>query len=169
MWVVQFMKTLERAGALGELTATLNRQQANALVLYLNYKKYHWLTYGPLFRDIHLLLDEHATQVLAMVDEFAERALMIDGSPLTAPQDYLKFASVKPSDTSLTLREMIAESVENLDVVIRELHEDAATAQDAGDIGTSDLYTRLVQDLQKQRWFLKEILRQGDGLTSLSP
>jgi len=169
MRVVQFMKTLERAGALGELTATLNRQQANTLVLYLNYKKYHWLTYGPLFGDIHLLLDEHATQVLAMVDEFAERALMIDGAPLTAPQDYLKFASVKPSDTSLTLREMIAESVENLDVVIRELHEDAATAQDAGDIGTADLYTRLVQDLQKQRWFLKEILRQGDGLTSLSP
>jgi len=169
MRVVQFMKTLERAGALGELTATLNRQQANALVLYLNYKKYHWLTYGPLFRDIHLLLDEHATQVLAMVDEFAERALMIDGAPLTAPQDYLKFASVKPSDTSLTLREMIAESVKNLDVVIRELHEDAATAQDAGDIGTADLYTRLVQYLQKQRWFLKEILRQGDGLTSLSP
>jgi len=169
MRVVQFMKTLERAGALGELTATLNRQQANALVLYLNYKKYHWLTYGPLFGDIHLLLDEHATQVLAMVDEFAERALMIDGAPLTAPQDYLKFASVKPSDTSLTLREMIAESVENLDVVIRELHEDAATAQDAGDIGTADLYTRLVQDIQKQRWFLKEILRQGDGLTSLSP
>jgi DNA-binding ferritin-like protein len=35
------------------VVATLQRQQANALVAYLNYKKYHWLSYGPLFRDIH--------------------------------------------------------------------------------------------------------------------
>jgi starvation-inducible DNA-binding protein len=50
-------KKQKKAGAVVE---TLNRQQANALVAYLNYKKYHWLTYGPLFRDIHLLLDEQA-------------------------------------------------------------------------------------------------------------
>jgi DNA-binding ferritin-like protein len=45
-----------------QVVATLQRQQANALVAYLNYKKYHWLSYGPLFRDIHLLLDEQATR-----------------------------------------------------------------------------------------------------------
>jgi starvation-inducible DNA-binding protein len=50
--------------------------------------------------------------------------------------------------------------------VIRELHEDAAIAQGVDDIGTTDLYTRLVQDYQKQRWFLREILRKGDNLTS---
>ena len=46
------------------VVATLHRQQANALVAYLNYKKYHWLSYGPLFRDIHLMLDEQATPVV---------------------------------------------------------------------------------------------------------
>jgi hypothetical protein len=30
----------------------LQRQVANALVLYLNYKHYHWQTYGPMFRDL---------------------------------------------------------------------------------------------------------------------
>ena len=29
----------------------LRRQVANAVILYLNYKHYHWQTYGPLFRD----------------------------------------------------------------------------------------------------------------------
>ena len=47
---------------LAAVVATLHRQQANALVAYLNYKKYHWLSYGPLFRDIHLLLDEQAAR-----------------------------------------------------------------------------------------------------------
>lgn len=49
-------KTNERT-----VVATLHREQANALVAYLNYKKYHWLTYGPLFRDVHLLLEDGLT------------------------------------------------------------------------------------------------------------
>ena len=53
----------------------LRQQTANAFVLYANYKHYHWQTFGPLFRDLHLLFDEFAVQVLATVDEFAETIL----------------------------------------------------------------------------------------------
>ncbi len=147
------------------VVAGLRRAQANSMVLYQNTKKYHWLTYGPLFRDVHLLLDEHATEILDTVDEYAERALMVDGKPLADPADYLPTATVRPSKGDLTLRGMIEEAVANLDTVISALHEDAAVATDAGDIGTADLYTRIVQTHQKQRWFLKELLAKGDGLT----
>ena len=92
------------------VVATLQRQQANALVAYLNYKKYHWLSYGPLFRDIHLMLDEQATLVYDTIDEFAERAIMIGGAPLADPADYLPTASVRPSKGRLSLEEMIAEA-----------------------------------------------------------
>src|SRR5688572_273281 len=73
----------------------LQRQVANALVLYLNYKHYHWQTYGPMFRDLHLLFDEFATAVLDTVDEFAERVRMIGQDPVAAPQEMLQTASVK--------------------------------------------------------------------------
>jgi len=36
---------------------SLQRQVANAFILYGNYKHYHWQTFGPLFRDLHLLFD----------------------------------------------------------------------------------------------------------------
>ena len=49
----------------------LQRQLANAFVLYANYKHYHWQTFGPLFRDLHLLFNEFATAVLATIDDFA--------------------------------------------------------------------------------------------------
>ena len=146
--------------------AGLHRQQANGMVLYQNIKKYHWNTYGPLFRDIHLLFDDQATFVIATVDDFAERALMIDGRPLSDPADYLKTATVKPSVGDLSLDAMIAEAVAAHEVVIGEMHADAEHATQAGDIGTADLYTRLVQDYQKQRWFLKELLKKNDGLVS---
>ena len=148
------------------VVATLQRQQANALVAYLNYKKYHWLSYGPLFRDIHLMLDEQATLVYDTIDEFAERAIMVGGAPLGDPADYLPSASVRPSKGRLSLEEMIAEARGTLDLVIAEMHGDTEVATKAGDIGTADLYTRLVQVHQKSRWFLNEVLQKKDGLTS---
>ncbi|GAC1405225.1 MAG: DNA starvation/stationary phase protection protein [Candidatus Velthaea sp.] len=148
------------------VVATLQRHQANAMVLYQNIKKYHWNTFGPLFRDIHLLFDEIATRTIDQVDEYAERAFMLDGKSLGDPADYPKYASVKSSNGEMTLRSMIEEEIANLDLVIKEMHQDAETATGAGDIGTADLYTRLVQVHQKDRWFLKETLRTRDGITS---
>jgi starvation-inducible DNA-binding protein len=159
-------KKHRKKGGAAAVVTTLQRQQANALVAYLNYKKYHWLSYGPLFRDIHLLLDEQATQTYDTIDEFAERAIMIGGAPVADPADYLPKASVRPSKGALSMERMLAEARGTLDVIIEEMHADAETATRAGDIGTADLYTRLVQLYQKNRWFLDEILKKRDGLTS---
>lgn len=159
-------KSRKKGDGAPAVVATLQRQQANALVAYLNYKKYHWLSYGPLFRDIHLLLDEQAAQTYATIDEFAERAIMIGGAPLGDPEDYLPAATVKASKGLLSMREMLAEARATLDGIIGEMHADAEVATKAGDIGTADLYTRLVQGHQKNRWFLDEILQKKDGLTS---
>ena len=79
------------------LVTALNRQQANALIAYLNYKKYHWLTFGPLFRDLHLLFEEQGAEVFAMIDELAERSLMLDGSPVADPAEYIPTATVTAS------------------------------------------------------------------------
>jgi starvation-inducible DNA-binding protein len=155
------MTTLERPAT---VASTLNRNQANAMVMYQNYKKYHWLSFGPHFRDLHLLFDEHATDILAMIDEFAERALMIDAAPLTDPALYLPTSSIKASTGTLSMADQIQEAIGNHDRIIAEMHTDAGLATDNDDIGTADLYTRLVQVHQKQRWFLKEVLKGGDKL-----
>ena len=102
-------KEKKGAGA-AAVVATLQRQQANALVAYLNYKKYHWLSYGPLFRDIHLLLDEQATQTYASIDEFAERAIMIGGAPIGDPADYLPGREREALEGGPRMREMLAEA-----------------------------------------------------------
>ncbi len=144
------------------VVAALQREQASALVLYLNYKKYHWLTFGPNFRDLHLLFGEHADQILETVDELAERALMVDGQPIADAARYLPASFVAPSEGELTVKQMIAEGISAHDKVIQAMHGDADVATEAGDIGTADVFTRLVQLHQKQRWFLKEIARKAD-------
>jgi starvation-inducible DNA-binding protein len=142
------------------VVSALQREQATALVLYLNYKKYHWLTFGPHFRDLHLLFEEHGDQVLASIDELAERALMIDGKPLADPNQYLPASIVPPSQGERSVKQMVEEAIGSHDKVIKAMHDDAEIANKAGDIGTVDLFTRLVQVHQKARWFLKEIARK---------
>lgn len=142
------------------VVASLQREQASALVLFLNYKKYHWLTYGPHFRDLHLLFEEHATQVLESIDELAERSLMVDGRPIADPTRYIPASLVAPSEGELNVKQMLEEALAAHEEIIHAMHDDAEVATKASDIGTADLFTRLVQVHQKQRWFLKELLRK---------
>jgi starvation-inducible DNA-binding protein len=144
----------------------LQRQVANALVLYLNYKHYHWQTYGPMFRDLHRLFDEFAGAVLGTIDEFAERVRMIGQDPVASPQEMLATASVKVAARGQTMREMIKEADENLLIVIKEMRAGARAADGADDPGTVDLFSRFVQIHEKHEWWLRDILEKRDGLTA---
>ena len=144
----------------------LQRQVANAFVLYANYKHYHWQTFGPLFRDLHLLFDEFATAVLATVDDFAERIRMIGQDPVFRPDEIENIATVQVSREASTMREMIEEANSNLLIVIKEMRAAARVADEHDDPGTVDLFSRHVQIHEKHEWFLRDILEKNDGLTT---
>src|SRR5688500_4022361 len=144
----------------------LQRQVANALVLYLNYKHYHWQTYGPMFRDLHLLFDDFAEAVLDTLDEFAERVRMIGQNPVASPQEMLTIASVKVAARGQTMREMIREADTNLLTVIKEIRAGARVAGEHDDPGTVDLFSKFVQIHEKHEWWLRDILEKRDGLSA---
>src|SRR5215510_12595456 len=55
----------------GIVVRDLQRQLANAFVLFGNYKHYHWQVFGPMFRDLHELFDQLASEVLGTIDPLA--------------------------------------------------------------------------------------------------
>lgn len=142
----------------------LRRQVANAVVLYLNYKHYHWQTYGPLFRDLHKLFDEFAHAVRETLDELAERVRMIGQDPPTL-KEMLDVATVTLAGSQTNMREMVEEARANALIVIAEMRRAARTAEEHDDPGTVDLCSKFVQVHEKQEWWLRDILRNGDGLT----
>lgn len=146
------------------VVAALNRQVANTFVLYANYKHYHWQTYGPLFRDLHTLFDEFAAAVLPSLDELAERVRMIGQDPPAHPLEVLDLASVRPAAQQSTMRQMVEEADQHVLVVITEMRRAAKVADEQDDPGTVDLFSRLVQIHEKHEWWLRDILRRGDGL-----
>lgn len=144
----------------------LRRSQANALVMYLNAKRYHWFTYGPLFRDLHLFFDEMAAGALAEVDPLGERARMIGGDALSTPQEIASMASVRIADGKPQPHEMLDEALGNERRIIGEMRDAARMAEEENDYGTNDLFSTLVQAHEKNAWFIEEFLRRGDGMVS---
>ena len=144
----------------------LRRQVANAFVLYANYKHYHWQTFGPLFRDLHKLFDEVAHEVFATLDELAERVRMIGQDPPAHLLEASDLASVAAAAPHSTMREMVEEADRNLLIVIKEMRKGAKTADEHDDPGTVDIFSKMVQIHEKHEWFMRDILRTGDGLVT---
>ena len=144
----------------------LKRSQANAVCLYLNAKRYHWYTYGPLFRDLHLLFDEIAGAALAQVDPFGERVRILGGDPPSMPEEIASIASITVWHLKGTPADMLQEALQNERRIIDEMREGARIADEENDPGTVDLYSRSVQTHEKYAWFIEEALRRGDGLVT---
>ena len=116
----------------------LQRQVANAMVLYANYKQ---------------------------TDEFAERVRMIGQDVKSVQlQQMQEAASVHSAAARRSIREMIEEADTNLLVVIKEMRDAARAADESNDPGTVDLFSRIVQIHEKHEWFLREILKKKDGV-----
>ena len=145
---------------------SLQTQLANSFVMYLNYKHYHWQTFGPLFRDMHRFFDELAEEVYATIDEIAERTRMIGQNPLSRLDEIKENATVKTAAKNSDMREMINEAQNNVVLIIKEMRDSIKIADDNDDPGTADVLTRHLQIYEKHEWFLRDILEQNDGLTS---
>lgn len=102
------------ASATHDIAAAMNAVLADAFALYLKTKNFHWHMSGPHFRDYHLLLDEQASQILAMTDPIAERVRKLGKSTIKSISHIGREQRVTDND---------ADYVEPLDM-LAELRED---------------------------------------------
>lgn len=142
----------------------LRQAQANTMCLYLNSKRYHWYSYGPMFRDLHLFFDEIAAVALRQVDPFAERARMLGGDPISTPEEIARAATIRISDLKGPMNDMLSEALENERRLVQEMKDAFRLADSENDPGSADLFAKAVQDHEKYAWFLEEALRKDDGL-----
>jgi len=124
--------------ALVEISGELRKLLADVFALYVKTKNFHWHMSAPHFRDYHLLLDEHGTQIFAMTDDIAERARTIGGTTIRSISDVSKHQRLKdnndegvaPEDILVELRADNLELTRNLRSAheLCEKHNDVATA-----------------------------------------
>ncbi|PSO03924.1 hypothetical protein B9Q12_03440 [Candidatus Marsarchaeota G2 archaeon ECH_B_SAG-G06] len=151
---------------INKIIEQLNRAVADSYILYLNYKRYHWNVSGALFRELHLLFDEHAKRMLETVDDFAERVKALGGDAIGAVNEVIELSDVKSAKSGMSAREMIEQAIQNHEKLIARFKQAIKLCESANDPGSMDLFTRHIQLHEKLRWFLKEHLEKDSLLDS---
>jgi starvation-inducible DNA-binding protein len=150
--------------------ALLNRRLADAVDLGSQVKQAHWNVRGASFIALHELFDEVATRVKDQVDLLAERITALGGVALGTVQVASKTSSLKPYP--LDIRAGV-EHLQALAGVVADFASKIRADIDAtagwGDATTSDVFTQISREVDKDLWLLeahldaREVGQRGVG------
>jgi starvation-inducible DNA-binding protein len=141
-----------------QIAAGLSKLLADSYSLYLKTHNYHWNVEGPLFNTLHLMFEEHYTELATAVDEIAER---IRALGVKAPGSYTAFGKLTSIDEATgveSAEEMIRQLVIGQEAVARTAREAIKAAEAASDEPTADLLTQRMQIHEKNAWMLRSML-----------
>jgi starvation-inducible DNA-binding protein len=147
--------------ARGKLVEVLNHQLADSLDLYAQAKYAHWNVKGSDFIQLHELFDSVAAHLLEFTDLIAERATALGGTAA---------GTVRMAAAASTLSEFPTKRIEGMeavDALAEQVASYAATTRRAiqeseklGDLSTSDLFTEVSRQADKDLWFLEAHLQR---------
>ena len=139
------------------LITALNGALADTLALYLKTKNFHWHIAGPRFRDLHLLFDEQAAQLLGTVDDIGERVRKNDEYTLTSIGSVAKHTRIEDQDdVTITPDAMVIELRDGNRLLHKRLKEVKEAAEEAGDNATSGIVDDWADQCEERIWFLNQ-------------
>ncbi|BAY23368.1 ferritin Dps family protein [Calothrix sp. NIES-2100] len=143
----------------------LNQDLADAYVLLVKTKKYHWDVVGPQFRTLHQLWEEHYETLTVNIDALAERIRALGGYPVGTLEGFLQIASLKEHAGQVpAATEMVANLVQDHEQVIRNFREHVdRSGEEFHDQGTADFLTGLMEQHEEMAWMLRSFI-EGQAL-----
>ena len=143
-----------------QMIESLNQHLADLFDLSSQVKQSHWNVKGKDFYQLHKLFDELAEQLLELVDLVAERATALGGYATGTAR--MAAASSRlpeiPTDINEGM-EYVQALTERYAAVGGTVRQAIDEADEAGDMGTSDLFTEVVRVLDKHLYFLEAHLQ----------
>src|SRR5467141_1758421 len=147
--------------AVVEISSALRKLLADVFTLYVKTKNFHWHMSGRHFRDYHLLLDEHATQIFAITDDIAERARKIGGTTIRSVSDISKHQRLKDNNAERVAPEdMLAELRADNQELTRNLRSAHELCEKHNDVATASLIENWIDEAERRTWFLSEIVTE---------
>lgn len=128
---------------------------ADSYTLYLQTHNFHWNVTGPQFRELHLMFEEHYTELAVAVDDIAERIRTLG---VVAPGTYKAFAklsSIEEVDDIPASGEMVDILTKGHEQVVRTARSVLSQAQEADDESTAALVSDRMRIHEKTAWMLR--------------
>jgi starvation-inducible DNA-binding protein len=142
------------------LSSVLNALLADAFVLYLKTKNFHWHMSGPHFRDYHLLLDQQGEQIFAITDDIAERVRKVGGTTIRSIGHIAKLQRLNDNDQDFVpARDMLLELHSDNRALVESLRAAHEVASKANDYATTSLIEVWIDEAERRAWFLFEATR----------
>lgn len=135
----------------------MKRLLADSYTLYLQTHSFHWNVTGAQFRELHLMFEEHYTELATAVDDIAERIRTLD---VAAPGTYRAFAdlsSIKEVEGVPASKEMVSILTRGHEQVVKTCREVLVPAQEAGDESTAALVSDRMRVHEKTAWMLRAL------------
>ena len=150
------MKTFRKLGfshlETAEVVTRLNVLLANYHLHYQKLRNFHWNVEGPDFFELHEKFEEEYAKVQKQIDLIAERIRVFGKKPLSNLSDYLKVAEIDEAETNVLPFEMVKQILNDFEIIISFLVSANEAASEVGDLGTVDMITTFIQDLEKSHW-----------------
>ena len=145
------------------LVNMLNVVLADEQLLYTKTLNFHWNVTGPLFRQLHVLLEEHYQQMQLLADKVAERARMLGGTAIGSFAEFQEATRLFESPGEIpTAQEMIEQLVEDHEAFITSLRQDITSAmEEYDDQGTGDLLIGVLRAHEKMAWMLRSFIAEN--------
>ena len=141
-----------------KIASGLAQLLADSYTLYLKTHNYHWNVEGPLFNTLHLMFEQHYTELATAVDDIAERIRALGVKAPGSYAAYAKLTSVEEGTGDESAEDMIRELVKGQETVVRTAREVFTAAEAASDEPTADLLTQRMQIHEKNAWMLRSML-----------
>ena len=128
---------------------------ADSYTLYLQTHNFHWNVTGIHFRELHLMFEEHYTELAIAVDDIAERIRTLD---VAAPGTYKAFShlsSIAEVDGVPSSSQMVELLTKGHEQVIKTARQVLLLAQNADDESTSALVSDRMRVHEKTAWMLR--------------
>ena len=145
-------------GDRNEIAEGLKRVLADSYTLYLQTHNFHWNVTGPLFRELHLMFEEHYTELAEAVDEIAERIRTLG---VVAPGTYKAFSqlsSIEEVEGVPEAQEMVRLLTHGHEQVVKTCREVLKIAQEADDESSAALVGDRMRVHEKTAWMLRATL-----------
>jgi starvation-inducible DNA-binding protein len=143
-----------------DIAEQINALLADTFALYLKTKNSQWHVSGPHFRDYHALLDEHARQILATTDAFAERVRKIGAKTLRSIGDIARRQRLVDNEAdSLATQEMLAELCDDNQQLASYMREAHAVCEEHGDVASTRVLETCIDEAEWRIWQLSEMCR----------
>jgi starvation-inducible DNA-binding protein len=138
-----------------EIAEGLKHLLADSYTLYLQTHNFHWNVTGSHFRELHLMFEEHYTELAVAVDDIAERIRTLDVAAPGTYKEFAKLSSIKEVDGVPKDNEMVDLLTKGHESVVKTCRDVLKLAQGADDESTAALVSDRMRLHEKTAWMLR--------------